>query len=693
MYLRTTLSLVGLLLVCFHFSCAQQPSALVFEDQAGCLRYVMDQNDNRIVDFSYAGYKNGNEAIPEVPTLVSVKPIAGDNTAYLQQIIDSVANLTPNAAGIRGAILLEAGNYEIHGTVRIQASGIVLKGVGNGENVANNTILTGVGNTPNQRNLIEVGGLRNADWTDRVAGSTAQITSSFIPVGARTIAVDRPELYNIGDDVIIFHPSTDAWLASVDYGATAGDDPWRAGQIDIFYKRTITAVNLTNGKLTLDVPIYDHLDRNLSTAEIYRLAETDIKTNIGIENLSINISTNGELTEDHVRTAIFLRGVKDCWVSDVTAFHFIYAAVDMTVADRVTVKNCNGLEPHSLITGARRYNFNVSQKSNNILFTGCTASEGRHSFVSNGTSSASGIVWHNCESTKDYSASEGHRRWSQALLFDNISFIEPNEYRLLALFCRGSFGTGHGWAATHSVAWHVDMPASNACVIQRPPNRQNYAIACKGRVTGVGPFNHPTGYIEGSGTNPTIRSLYETQLSDRLNSDVAVDAPARFKLEQIDDDILISWLDIADNETGYVIEIAYDGVTFNKFAELAANTNSYRCSKSQLSEPTASFRMYAAASCPSAYTHTYSLNLPVNTKKTIPSETKITPNPTTDFLNLATHNQIINRLQIFNINGKLIPTQYTTGNPLDVRHLPKGVYILKIELQAGNYVINKFVKL
>ena len=135
-----------------------------------------------------------------------------------------------------------------------------------------------------------------------------------------------PELFNSGDEVIIIHPSTNAWLASIDGGATAGDAPWSSGEIDIFYKRTITNINLSNGKAILDVPIYDHFENTLATAQIYRLAETDIKTNIGIENLRIVIATNGELTEDHAKNAIQLRGVEDCWITDVTGF-FVFQDV------------------------------------------------------------------------------------------------------------------------------------------------------------------------------------------------------------------------------------------------------------------------------------------------------------------------------------------------------------------------------
>jgi len=154
--------------------CSQEASSIVFEDSEGCLRYVMDENDNRIVDFSFAGYQKGEETIPTVEVVATLSPIAGDNTSFIQAAIDSVANLSPNAEGIRGAILLTEGIYEI--------------------------------------------GLGLADWTAQATGTLSPITSSFIPVGSRTIKIGSPELYNNGDEVIIFHPSTDAWLASINYG-------------------------------------------------------------------------------------------------------------------------------------------------------------------------------------------------------------------------------------------------------------------------------------------------------------------------------------------------------------------------------------------------------------------------------------------------------------------------------------------
>jgi len=219
------LNLALILIFLFTTLYGQVPSSIIFKDDDGLLRAVKDAEDNNIVDFSYAGYQQGEAPLPEVAVVATVSPIMGDNTPRIQQVIDSVANLPLNADGIRGAILLEAGTYEIHGTLSITASGVVLRGVGDGEDATTNTILKGIGNQPNQRNIIEAGGLGMADWTAREQGSTSPITSAFVPAGARTLEVGAAELYNVGDEVIIFHNSTNEWLETIDFGDTGTDAP------------------------------------------------------------------------------------------------------------------------------------------------------------------------------------------------------------------------------------------------------------------------------------------------------------------------------------------------------------------------------------------------------------------------------------------------------------------------------------
>jgi hypothetical protein len=133
--------------------------------------------------------------------------------------------------------------------------------------------------------------------------------------------------------------------------------------------------------------------------------------------------------------------------------------------------------------------------------------------------------------------------WSQGLLYDNLKEINTNVTsgnHVLGLYNRGDFGSGHGWASVHSVAWNCNVGTSNI-IIQKPPTAQNYGIGCIGNVTGVkppAPFSHPQGYIEGtnvSGLNP--QSLYLAQLSERLipvnvKEEDHVNQPKGFYLEQ-----------------------------------------------------------------------------------------------------------------------------------------------------------------
>lgn len=670
----------------------QEASSIVFEDTNGCLRYVSDTENNCIPDFSHAGYKNRESPLPEISVAKTIGPIAGDNTAHIQTALDEIGALPLDDNGYRGALLLEPGNYEIRGIVTIRESGVVLRGSGSGADAASNTILLGIGNTPTERDILRLGDAVGVNWTRAVPGTNSLITSEFVPVGSRSLEVAAPELYSIGNNVIIYQPSTRDWLASINFGDTDIDAPWSPGEIDLYYNRYVTSVNFQENKITLDAPIFDHLERALAQSEIYVLNEPNIKHNIGVENLRIDIQTAGPMDEDHAKNAIRLIGVEDCWVKNVTALHFTYAAVDMTIASRVTVKDCQGLEPHSLITGARRYNFAVGRKTNNVLFENCHATEGRHSFVSNGASSASGIVFYNCTSERDYGASEGHRRWSQALLYDNISFSNAETNTLLALYNRGSYGTGHGWSAVHSVAWQVKMNPFERIILQKPPLRQNYAIACQAFVTNSHQFLNPRGFIELTNKTPLIRSLYAAQFDKRMALGVAPDAPARLTAEVIDEDILLKWIDIASNETAYKLEWSIDGGdSFSEIAELPANATSFVHMDAQAATGELIYRIYAAGShCPSPYSNPVRISLATSVQVPAIPQLKVFPNPVNDQLFIQS-NSSFHRVAIYDTMGKLLDTRKIV-NGLHTNDWVKGVYYLRIFDDKGNVSEVKMLK-
>jgi len=85
---------------------------------------------NIIPDFSFAGYKYGGVEIPDIPVVLTLSPLAGDNHQQIQDAIDAVAAMPVNAQGFRGAILFEPGTYQVDAPLFVNTTGIVLRGSG-----------------------------------------------------------------------------------------------------------------------------------------------------------------------------------------------------------------------------------------------------------------------------------------------------------------------------------------------------------------------------------------------------------------------------------------------------------------------------------------------------------------------------------------------------------------------------------
>ncbi|MGH1364078.1 MAG: T9SS type A sorting domain-containing protein [Calditrichia bacterium] len=509
---------------------AQTPwqSQLVFYDAQGKLQYAKDATGNRIPDFSYAGYRNSNEPIPDVPVVMTISPIAGDNTQHIQNAIIAMNSVPLDSSGFRGAVLLTAGEYEVSGIIRLNVSGVVLRGEGDGEDPVTNTVVNATGNSPAQRDVLIAGGGVANSWGDSLSGSQRSIVTDSVMLGDTQFEVSDASPYSVGDNIIITHPCTPAWLAAIDSGgtfsdepgATGSDIPWQPDSQPIVYNRYIKEVN--GNQITIDAPLFANLIRSLSQAYVYIERSFSLRKNIGIENLRIDIDAASGTDENHAWNGIYLIQVEDAWVRNCTVLHFGLSGIYTNTASRITIEKCQALDPASIIEGGKRYNFNAYTASQQILFKQCHATNGRHSYMSNGTSYTSGIVFLDCTASGSYAGSEGHRRWSQGLLYDNHKELDGPRSgvnpRLIGLYNRGYFGTSHGWSAAHSVAWACDVN-NGEIHVQQPPTSQNYAIGCFGTITGDRPpcsFDVPAGYIEGSNTeglNP--RSLFLAQLEDR----------------------------------------------------------------------------------------------------------------------------------------------------------------------------------
>ncbi|HEU4422598.1 MAG TPA: hypothetical protein VFR67_08660 [Pilimelia sp.] len=499
---------------CWQAFCANYPpaaipaggwhSAHVSYAANGRLRYATDPAGNRIPDFSYAGYRYGEADLPNVPVVATLTPVSGDNTRRIQDAVDRVGSRTPDKNGHRGALRLAPGTYEIRGTVRVRHSGVVLRGSGDGASPASATILRARGNTPDKRTVVVLGTNSGNPWT---TGSAVDITTRFVGVGSTSFEVANAAAFKAGQEVVVRHPSSRRWLDAVGGGGVVKAPRWTEGSMDLRWVRRVTRIE--GNRLHLDAPIYNHLDRSLTTSTVAPVTRRNLVSESGVENLRVDIETAGGEDEKHAWNAIGVVGADNSWVQNVSTLHFGYAGVLTSGAIRITVRNARATEPVAVRTGGNMYNFAANGFTQLVLFTGCHAGQGRHSFVSNGTTTVSGVVWHRC--TMQGGDVEGHRRWSQGMLFDNIRETGTANSQA-KLINRGDFGSSHGWGSAHSVVWGFNREI----VVQQPPTAQNYAVSPEGKRRAKPFFPGPWGSIE-IRTGPLLPgSLYEAQVVDRL---------------------------------------------------------------------------------------------------------------------------------------------------------------------------------
>lgn len=513
-----------ILLICMTGFKALAQTNLVKIDGQGILTYSADSDGFVLPDFSHAGYKGGGIDLPTIQVVKEISPVSGDNTAHIQAAIDEVGSRTPDADGFRGTLLLRAGKYEINGTLNVKYSGLVIRGEGNDADPSHSTIIYAKGDTPSQRDVIVLGNTSQNKWTSKISGTQKNITDNIVPVGSMSFSVTSATPYAVGDLIIICHPCTAEWLAAVNYGgvpapaADEEDERWTVDQLPILYHRYITKIE--GNKITIDAPLFYTLNKSLAQSYIYKINPSTILNQIGIENLRVDIESAGGEDENHAWQAIRFKSVENAWAKNVVTKGFGQSGFITDCTTRSTIENCEAIDPVSIITGERRYNFNTYINSQLILFKNCYARNGRHHYVSNGTSTASGNVFLNCISDSVNSVNEGHRQWTQGMLYDGHKEVNLKRDFTLGLYNRVDMGTGHGWAAIQSVLWNCNVTSSGIIGLQKPPTAQNYAIGCVAKsITGkpISDSNFPVGYVERQNNSITeIPSLYLAQLKFRL---------------------------------------------------------------------------------------------------------------------------------------------------------------------------------
>src|SRR6185312_15681879 len=265
-------------------------SAPVYAEKAGTLVYQADKNGDRIPDFSYCGYMASDQPIPDnVPVKVVVPIKKGDATLRIQAALDYVASLPANRNGFRGAVLLNKGVYSVEGSLKIIASGVVLRGSGMG---ANGTILLAAGQ--DRATFIEVAGKN-----DRKESKEIKITDAYVPVNASTFHVANAGDLKTGDMIVVHRPSTQAWineLGTDHFGGGLTALAWKPGERDIYWDRKIASINGT--EVTIDAPLTTALDTTYGGGLIAKYDWPGRISQVGIENLDLQSAYNAANLKD-----------------------------------------------------------------------------------------------------------------------------------------------------------------------------------------------------------------------------------------------------------------------------------------------------------------------------------------------------------------------------------------------------------
>ncbi|MEN1679627.1 MAG: hypothetical protein AAGJ46_08535 [Planctomycetota bacterium] len=484
----------------------------------GRLIYTPDAQGDRVLDFSSVGYRGqGVDALPaSVPTAVSVSPVPGDDTAAIQEAINAVSSLPLGPDGYRGAVELSAGHYDIESQLEIRASGVVLRGAGQGES---GTVLHGRNTGPNgtnQRPLIRVygsGGLSNS-------GSRRNVIDKVVPVGATSFRVDVPSTFQAGDTVRVIRATDDPWVSDLGMdmipprsdGGTVNQ--WTETTINQRFDRVVTRVE--GDRVFVDAPIPAAIDQQYGGATIQKYNWSGAIENVGIEGIRGEADFDSDTDEDHAWEFISVgishvsSRAQNVWVRDIHGKHFGDSLVVANPGSKwVTVANAVHEEPKSLVAGGRRYTYDLSGELG--LVTNATADSGRHDFVNNSTAPKGPNVFHNSTATNALSDTGPHQRWATGTLFDNITVQGDG----INARNRGNFGSGHGWSGANMVVWNS---TADSFIVQNPPTAQNWLIGSTGTIlndTRFGP--QPPGNYDSHGSPVTVggeTSLYDAQRND-----------------------------------------------------------------------------------------------------------------------------------------------------------------------------------
>ena len=284
-------------------------SALFPDDWVPGFGVATGEHFAQLQDFSYAGYRAGEEALPSVGLDGAVSVLdygadetgGSDSTPAIQSAIDAVA-----VAG-GGVVYLPEGTYRVDGLLSVTHSGTVIRGDG--------------------PSATRIGFTRHAAMSDinhlQFSGALAAGPSVSLVLdaeqGETVVAVADAAGLSVGDEVGVGMVITDAFREEHEMDA---EDRWgfSAGQRRTIFKRTIVSIDRERSPqlVTLDVPLRYPL-KVRDAADVRK--ESGAITDCGVQDLAVSTAVDWDAAWSNDRShAIGFSDAKDCWARDIESW-------------------------------------------------------------------------------------------------------------------------------------------------------------------------------------------------------------------------------------------------------------------------------------------------------------------------------------------------------------------------------------
>ncbi|HEY8660801.1 MAG TPA: hypothetical protein VIL78_17330 [Hanamia sp.] len=432
-------------------------SEFVKSNKNRVLNYIPDEKENTFPDFTNVGYYGGYKIIPVVSVVKTIEASAkGSSEEIIQSAIDEVSKITPDKKGFRGTVLLKKGTYNIPGTIKIEATGIVLRGEGN----TTKLVATGT----EHRTLVSVSGKGKIQ---EVPDSRTEITDAYVPVGTKSFNVLSSKRYKIGDRIIVYRPCADQWIKDLKIDQIEerkGTKQWNADEYNLQFERLVTKIE--GKKIFIDNTIAMAMEPKYGVAQIYKYNFDSRISNVGVENIYCESEYTSDTAENHGWEALKFNMIENGLARNVNSRYFSYSCVSLESGLRnITVNDCSCLGAKSVITGGRRYSFYNTGQMN--LFMNYHTTEGRHDFVT-GARTCGPNVFYNCTAKNTHVDIVPQHSFYDNIVTEGVINIQD----------RSNYGSEHGWVGVTQILWNCTFRKVS---VQNPyVNGKNYCIGLHG---------------------------------------------------------------------------------------------------------------------------------------------------------------------------------------------------------------------